>query len=260
MGGIDTSTPNAARIRNYWLGGKDYFTVDQDTGDAFALVYPEIFALARAERAFTARAVRWMVTCAGVRQFLDVGTGLPADDHTHQVAQAAAADCRVVYVDNDAMVLNHCQALLTSTPEGATGFIDADLHDLDRILDQTGQLLDFTQPIGLLFMGVLGHILDYCDARDIVSRLLRALPPGSYLALRDGTDINSAFARAQDGYNASGAIPYVLRSPQRIAGFFTGLDLIDPGVVPLPHWRPDPSSRPAPAAADVFGGIGHKAR
>ena len=259
MRGIDTSVPHSARIWNYWLGGKDNFAVDQEAGDQYARLFPGIFDLAKAERAFLGRVIRYLVGEAGVQQFLDVGTGLPTEDNTHQVAQALAPECRVIYVDSDPLVLAHAQALLVSSPEGATAYIDADMRDPDRILSQTVSLLDFDRPIGLLFMGVLGHITDDAEARGIVSRLVEALPSGSYLALNDGVNTDPEFNRAQQSYDDTGAVPYRLRSPDEIARFFEGLEVVDPGVVPIPLWRPDLGDPGAPRAMNAVGGVARKA-
>ncbi|MFI6520569.1 SAM-dependent methyltransferase [Spirillospora sp. NPDC050679] len=257
MGGIDTSVPQSARIWNYWLGGKDNFAVDQEAGDQYARMFPGIFDLAKAERAFLGRAVRYLVAEAGVRQFLDVGTGLPTEDNTHQVAQSLAPECRVVYVDNDPLVLAHARALLVGTPEGATHYIDADMRDPDRILHEAARILDFSQPVALLFMGVLGHITDYDEARSIVRRLMDALPSGSYLALNDGTNTNPALNEAQQGYDDTGAVPYLLRTPAEIEGFFEGLAPVEPGIAPLTEWRPDLGHRVA-ENVDGVGGVARK--
>jgi hypothetical protein len=205
--------------------------------------------------------VRYLASEAQVRQFLDIGTGLPTADNTHQVAQRVAPESRIVYVDSDPMVLVHARALLTSAPEGATDYIDADLRDPDKILATAAATLDFTRPVALMLMGILGHVADYDQARSIVGRLLTALPSGSYLALNDGTNvISKAFEQAQEGYNQSGAVPYILRSPDQIAGFFDGLELVEPGVVSCPRWRPDPvdSSAGRPVEVDACGGVGRK--
>jgi hypothetical protein len=259
--GIDTTVPHSARIWNYWLGGKDNYPVDRAAGDQYREVFPEIVDVARASRQFLTRAVRYLAGEAQVRQFLDIGTGLPTADNTHQVAQRVDPACRIVYVDNDPLVLTHARALLTSTPQGATDYIDADLRDPDKILEAAARTLDFSRPIALMLMGILGHIGDYDEARLIVKRLLDALPPGSYLALNDGTDvISKAFAEAQQRYNESGAVPYQLRSPEQIAGFFDGLELVEPGVVSVPRWRPDVAEADVgpPAEVDAFGGVGRK--
>ncbi len=212
---IDTSVPHSARVWNYWLGGKDYYPVDQAAGDQFREVFPEIVDAARASRAFLTRAVRYLAGEAGVRQFLDIGTGLPTANNTHQVAQRVAPEARIVYVDNDPLVLTHARALLTSTPEGVTDYADADLGDPDTILEAAAKTLDFTQPVALMLLGILGHVGDYDEARSIVRRLLAALPSGSYLALNDGTNVvNKALVdEAQRAYNESGAVPYHPRKP-----------------------------------------------
>jgi S-adenosyl methyltransferase len=258
---INTSVPQSARIWNYWLGGKDYYPVDQAAGDQYREVFPGIVDIARASRQFLTRAVRYLASQAQVRQFLDIGTGLPTADNTHQVAQRVAPEARIVYVDNDPLVLVHARALLTSTPEGATDYIDADLRDPDKILAAAAATLDFTRPVALMLMGILGHVADYDEARSIVGRLLGGLPSGSYLTLNDGTNvISKAFEQAQEGYNQSGAVPYILRSPGQIAGFFDGLELVEPGVVSCPRWRPDPADPNGglPVEVDAFGGVGRK--
>jgi O-methyltransferase involved in polyketide biosynthesis len=253
---IDTSVPHSARIWNYWLGGKDNYPVDREAGDQYREAFPEIVDVARASRRFLTRAVRWLAGEAHVRQFLDIGTGLPAADNTHEVAQRVAPDARVVYVDNDPVVLAHARALLTST-QGVTAYVDADLHEPDTILEAAVRTLDFSQPVALMLMGILGHF-DYDEARSIVKRLLDPLPSGSYLALNDGTNIiNEKFAQAQEIYNRSGAVPYHLRSPEQIAGFFEGLELVEPGLVSCPRWRPDAADGP-PEELDAFGGVGRK--
>jgi hypothetical protein len=258
---INTDVPQSARIWNYWLGGKDYFPVDQAAGDQYIEVFPGIIDIARASRGFLTRAVRYLASEAQVRQFLDVGTGLPTANNTHQVAQRAAPEARIVYVDNDPLVLTHARALLTSTPEGATDYVDADLRDPDKILEAAAATLDFTRPVALMLMGILGHVSDYDEARSIVRRLLDPLPSGSYLTLNDGTNvISKAFEQAQEGYNQSGAVPYILRRPEQIAGFFEGLEMVEPGLVSCPRWRPDPAEPAGHRAAEVdaFGGVGRK--
>jgi hypothetical protein len=257
---IDASVPNSARIWNYWLGGKDHYPVDRRAGDAYRAIYPEIVDVARASRQFLARAVRYLAGEVQVRQFLDIGTGLPTFNNTHDVAQRVAPDTRVVYVDNDPVVLAHARALLTST-RAVTAYVDADLRDPDTILAAAARTLDFTQPIGLMLLGILGHIDDDDEARSIVRRLLGALPAGSYLTICDGTnDLFEAGVEAQRRYNESGAMPYRLRSAQQIADFFEGTELVEPGVVSCPLWRPDPVEvgRGLPAEMDQVAGMGRK--
>ena len=255
---IDASVPNSARIWNYWLGGKDNYPVDREAGEQFRAIFPEIVEVARSTRAFLNRAVRYLAGEAGLRQFLDIGTGLPTADNTHEVAQRVAPKSRVVYVDNDPVVLAHARALLTST-QGVTAYVDADLHDPDAILDATARTLDFSQPVALMLLGILGHIGDDDEARSIVKRLLDGLASASYLALCDGTNTSQAGIQAQDDYDQSGAIPYRLRSPEQVAGLFAGLELVEPGVVSLPRWRPDPTEGDGPPREiDAVGGVGRK--
>jgi hypothetical protein len=255
---IDASVPNSARIWNYWLGGKDNYPVDREAGESFRAVFPDIVEVARSTRAFLNRAVRYLAGEAEIRQFLDIGTGLPSADNTHEVAQRVAPKSRVVYVDNDPVVLAHARALLTST-QGVTAYVDADLHDPDAILDATARTLDFSQPIALMLLGILGHIGDDDEARSIVKRHLDGLASGSYLALCDGTNTSQAGIQAQDDYDQSGAIPYRLRSPEQVAGLFAGLELVEPGVVSLPRWRPDPTEGDGPPREiDAVGGVGRK--
>ena len=259
---IDTSVPQSARIWNYWLGGKDNYPVDRAAGDQYRAVFPGIIDVARASRRFLTRVVGFLAGEAGVRQFLDVGTGLPTAENTHQVAQRVAPSSRVVYVDNDPLVLAHARALLTSSPEGATEYVHADLREPEAIVAAAGGVLDLSRPVGLMLMGILGHVGEYEEARSIVRRLLGGLVSGSWLAINDGTNVVSpAFVVAQEGYNRSGAVPYHLRSPREIAGFFEGLVVVEPGVVSCPRWRPDPAEVAAggvPAEVDAFGGVGQK--
>ena len=239
---IDTTVPHSARIWNYWLGGKDNYEVDRMAGDEFVKAFPGIVDIARAGRAFLARAVRYLALEAGVRQFLDVGTGLPTVDNTHELAQRAAPDSRIVYVDNDPLVLAHARALLTSTPEGRTDYVDADMKDPGAILARAAASLDFDQPVALMLIGVLGHVADDEEARSIVQRLMAGLAPGSYLALFDGLDdITKEMSEAQQGYDDTGAVPYKLRSREQVAPFFDGLEFVEPGLVRCAQWRPDAS-------------------
>jgi S-adenosyl methyltransferase len=257
---IDTSVPHSARIWNYWLGGKDNYPVDREAGDQFGAVFPGIVDVTRASRQFLIRAVRFLAGEVEIRQFLDIGTGLPTAENTHEVAQRVAPESRIVYVDNDPVVLIHARALLSSSGEGRTAYVDADLHDPDKILDAAAETLDFTRPTALMLMGILGHVTDDDEAGSIVKRLLDALASGSHLVLCDGTDTNPAGVAAQEQYNRSGAVPYRLRSPAQLTGFFDGLELVEPGVVSVSRWRPDPADDIGglPAAVDAFGGVGRK--
>ena len=255
---IDTSVPHSARIWNYWLGGKDNYPVDEEAGDAYTAVFPGIVAIARGSRAFLRRNITYLVSEAGIRQFLDIGTGLPTAENTHEVAQRLAPEARIVYVDNDPMVLAHARALLYSSDQGATAYIDADVTDPDRILAEAARTLDFSRPTALILSNILGHVADYDQARSIVNRLMSALPSGSYLSVNDGSrGIDPVFEQAQDAYNSSGAVPYNLRTVDEITAFFDGLELVEPGVVSVTHWRPEPGSPAAQIVAE-HGGLARK--
>jgi hypothetical protein len=254
---IDLNVPHSARVWNYWLGGKDNYAVDREAGDEFSAVFPGIIDIARASRAFIGRAVRFLAGEAGIEQFMDVGTGLPTMDNTHEIAQRVNPRARIVYVDNDPLVLRHAAALLVSTAEGVTQYIHADVREPGRILEGAAETLDFSRPVAVMLMGILGHVGDYDQARSIVRRLMDGVPSGSYLALNDGTDTNQVYNEAEDRYNnESGGVPYILRGPEQIAGYFDGLELVEPGVVSLPQWRPEAAH--APAELDVFGGVARK--
>jgi len=252
---IDATVPHSARIWNYWLGGSDNYAVDREAGEEYREIFPGIAVVARTSRGFLTRAVRYLAGEAGIRQFLDIGTGLPSADNTHEVAQRIAPDSKIVYVDNDPLVLAHARALLTSSPQGDCEYLDADIRNPDAILAAAAGLLDFTQPIALMLMGIMGHFTDD-EAYPIVARLQAGLPSGSYFALYDGASTNEAFNQAQQGYNETGAVPYYLRSPEQFAPFFEGLELIEPGMVPVPHWRPDPGAEPAEIYS--YCGVGRK--
>ncbi len=255
---LQTDRPHSARVWNYLLGGKDNYTVDSEVGDVILSTFPEFASVARLQRRFLARAVDFLVREAGIRQFLDVGTGLPTADNTHELAQRIAPESRVVYVDNDPLVLTHAQALLTSSDEGACAYVDADVRDPARILAEAAKTLDLDRPVALTMLGIMGQITDKDRPADLVAALLSGLPSGSYLALSDGTDTNDALNRAVAAYNQQSVHTYHLRSPQVIGSFFAGLDLVPPGVVSSTAWRPDPS-RPQEATAEVaFCGVARK--
>ncbi|GAA0429963.1 hypothetical protein Aca07nite_38550 [Actinoplanes capillaceus] len=238
---LDTSTPHSARLWNYWLGGKDNFQPDRDAGDAIAGMLPSIVTLAREDRRFLRRSVEHMVRDGGIRQILDIGTGLPTADNTHQVAQEVAAETKVVYVDNDPLVLVHARALLSGTPEGETNYVEADLNDPESILRAAEQTLDFSRPIALTLLGIVHFLRDDDHAYEVVRRLVDALAPGSYLAIAHGCyDINTAEAnRIVDFWNERGTPKIKYRSAKEITAFFDGLTLLEPGVVPCNRWRPD---------------------
>jgi O-methyltransferase involved in polyketide biosynthesis len=255
--GIDSTVPHSARVWNYWLGGRDNYPVDRAAGDSYRETYPQIVDVARAYRYYLARAVRYLAADAGIRQFLDVGTGLPTVDNTHELAQRIAPQARIVYVDNDPLVLAHARALLTSTPEGVTAYLDGDMHDPGSIIDAAAKTLDLGEPTALIFNGVLGHVPDYEQARSIVRELASRLPSASYLSLADSIHSTAAHDEAGRSYAKTGAVAYTLRTREQIAGFFDGLDLIEPGLVPIAQWRPDPSPFDASEVA-ACAAIGRK--
>jgi S-adenosyl methyltransferase len=258
---FDTTVSHSARIWNYWLGGKDNYTADREAGDRVAAMLPIIVAQARADRAFLGRAIRYLAGDEGVRQFLDIGTGLPTADNTHEVAQRVAPESRIVYVDNDPLVLAHARALLTSTPEGSCDYIDGDLRDPEAILTEAARTLDFSQPVGLMLLGVLHHIPATDEAYDIVRRLVAALPPGSYLTINHSTSAVSgaAMEEAVAHWNRVGTPSMTLRTPEQISRFFDGLDLLPPGVVSCSRWRPHLTSDSGlPAEVDEFCGVARK--
>ncbi|MFI0367470.1 SAM-dependent methyltransferase [Actinomadura sp. 1N219] len=236
---INTDVPQSARIWNYWLGGTDNYEVDRLAGDEYVSLYPGIVPLARAGRYFMDRAIRFLIHERGIRQFMDCGTGLPTVDNTHEMAQRAAPEARVVYVDNDPLVLAHARALMTGTDEGRTAYIDCNLHDPKTILDRAGETLDLARPVALLLVNVMGHIVDPDEAMRVARGLIGGLPPGSYLILDDCTDDNEAFNAAQRAYDDTGAIPFRLRSREFLSGYFEGLEIEEPGLVTVNEWRPD---------------------
>lgn len=256
---INSGVPHSARIWNYWLGGKDCYEIDRQVGDQIAGGNPAILDIALAQRAFLVRTVEYLVREAGIRQFLDVGTGLPTANNTHEVAQRLVPETRIVYVDHDPVVLAHAEALLTSTPEGATDYIDADLREPEAILEQAAKTLDFTRPIALILLGITAHITDD-TVYGIVGRLVDALPSGSHLVLCDDTEVLNPQAMREmiEQWNEASDNPRVNRSPQELARFFEGLELLEPGVVSVSRWRPNESGEQAPAEVDDFGGVARK--
>ena len=255
---LDTTVSHSARIWNYWLGGKDNYAVDREAGDKVAAMLPSIVAQAKADRAFLGRAIRYLAGDEGIRQFLDIGTGLPTADNTHQVAQRVARQSRIVYVDNDPMVLTHARALLTSTPEGACDYVEGDLREPDKILAEAARSLDFTKPVALMLLGVLHHIPDTEQAYSIVRHLVSALAPGSFLTINHSTSAvhGAAMEEAVAHWNQVGTPSMTLRTPEQITRFFDGLDLQPPGVVSCSRWRPDLTlAGGQPAEVDEFCGV-----
>ncbi|MGO9141965.1 MAG: SAM-dependent methyltransferase, partial [Streptosporangiaceae bacterium] len=240
---FDISHAHSARVYNYWLGGKDNYAADRDAAEQAIAANPGIRTDVRANREFLARAVRYLASGCGIRQFLDIGTGLPTASNTHEVAQAVTPQARIVYVDNDPIVLAHARALLTSTPEGATGYIDADLRDTPAILQGARQTLDFSQPVALMLLIILHMIPDADDPHGIVARLMQALPSGSYLVLaHPASDIHAArMAEMTKRVNERMTGPKAtMRDRAAVTRFFDGLDLLEPGVVQPQQWRPEP--------------------
>lgn len=255
---LDAGVPHAARMWNYWMGGKDNFEADRAAGDAVAEVYPDIVTMAVQSRRFLVRVVHHLAAEAGIDQFLDIGSGLPTMQNTHEVAQAAAPTSRVVYVDNDPMVLAHARALLTdTTPEGVTAYVDADYHEPDVILTDARNVLNLERPVAALFMGVLGYVTESAEMRRIVDEVVRALPSGSYLVLWDGTNTGEAVVEGGEKLTDSGAVPYELRSPDELSACFDGLEIVEPGLVPITSWRPDAEDGRIPSI-DAYGAVARK--
>lgn len=258
--GIDTDVPHPARVWDYWLGGKDNFAADRDVGKRILAAAPQLAVMARADREFLGRIVRHLAADVGIRQFLDIGTGIPTAANTHEVAQATAPDCRIVYVDNDPIVLGHARALLASTPEGVTDYIEADARETEKIVASAGSTLDFSRPVAVMLLGILEFIPDDDEAYGIVHRLLDAVPSGSYLAIAHSTNEvqREELDVAARRWNESGAIPLVLRSRAQLSRFFGGLELLEPGVGSCSRWRPDADTRYSDHEVPQFGGVGRK--
>src|SRR5690349_14863321 len=269
--GLDVNLPHPARVWNYWLGGRDFFAADKAAGEEISREFPHLAETARAERAFLVRAVRFLAGPARIRQFLDVGSGLPAGGNTHEIAQRIVPDTGIVYADHDPAVILHAKALpgspmLASTPEGAVYYADADLRDVAAVLAAATAILDLSKPVALMMLGILGHVEDYGAARSITSQLMSELAPGSYLVIADGVATDASVASAQRRYDtsarprygASALPPYRLRRPDELASFFDGLDLTEPGVVPCSQWRPDGRERDGAEKAAAYCGVARK--
>jgi SAM-dependent methyltransferase len=254
---IDVSVANSARIWNYWLGGKDNYEVDRQVGDLISRGYPQVVSLARYSRAFLGRSVTYLAAEAGVRQFLDIGSGLPAADNVHEVARRAAPDCRVLYVDRDPLVLSHVRARLLVPADDLVNGIEADLTRPEQLLAQAREHLDLTEPVAVILVNVLGHVPAFDQARSIVRRLLWPLAPGSHLVIADCTNVidGPAIEAAVRLWNDTGSERYQLRTPSEIERLFDGLELLEPGVVPCPLWRPQILT---PDPVDEFCGVARK--
>jgi hypothetical protein len=254
--GFDPSVPHPARVYAYWLGGKDHYPADRHAAEEVIRRRPQVVAGARANRAFLTRVVRFLAAECGIRQFLDIGTGLPAPENTHEVAQAIAPDCRIVYVDNDPLVLVHARALLTSTRQGSCDHLEADLRDAPTILAGAGETLDLTRPTAVLLLGVLHFIADTDDPAGIVAALASKLAPGSFVVISHltGDFAPGPVAAGVAAYNA--LVPTALspRSHVQVSALFGGLSLVPPGVVPLTEWRPT-LGEPSPQHMDIYAGV-----
>jgi O-methyltransferase involved in polyketide biosynthesis len=259
MPDFDTSVPHIARVYDYWLGGTDNFAADRVMGERTLQAYPNLVYSVRANRAFLARAVRFLAGEAGIRQFLDIGTGIPTANNTHEAAQRVAPSSRIVYVDHDPVVLSHAQALLASTPEGACTYVDADLRDPKAILAAAADTLDFSQPVAIMLIAVMHFIGDDAEASAIMRRLMAACVPGSYVALSHAaSDIDAAqMAEMVRRLNESTAEKTTLRDRAGVTRLFDGLELVEPGVIRAAEWRPDTDVEAASPAA-LWGGVARK--
>jgi O-methyltransferase involved in polyketide biosynthesis len=255
---LEVDVPHGARIWNYLLGGKDNYPADRQVGEAMREQWPDIADSALKSRQFLIRAVRFLAAEAGIRQFLDIGTGLPTMQNTHEVAQSVAPDSKIVYVDNDPLVLAHARALLVNqSAEGVVNYIDADYNEPDVIIAGAREVLDFSQPIAVMFMGVLGYLESPDDAHAIIARVVDSVPSGSWLALWDGTN-TSERARAGAKAQADMGSPYHQRTPAEIERWFAGLELVEPGVVSVTRWRPDEAEVGQVEPIDGYGAVARK--
>lgn len=256
--GFDITVPSPARMWNYWVGGKDHFAADRKAAEQVLAAMPSLPAIARSVRAFLTDIVHSLAADYGIRQFLDIGTGLPTADNTHDVAQRAAPESRIVYADYDPVVLTHARALLTSTPEGKTDYIQADLRDTDTILTAAARTLDFSQPVAILLIAVLHFIPDADDPYGIVKKLMDAVPAGSFLVICHApSDINpEEITEMARRYNESGAEQMRPRSREEIMRFFDGLEMIPPGLAPLSTWLPP--GRADASSGSAVAGVGRK--
>ncbi len=258
---FDPSVPHPARVYDYWLGGKDHYAADREAAEEVMQRRPQVVAGARANRAFLARVVRYLVAECGIRQFLDIGTGLPAPHSTHQVAQAIAPDSRIVYADNDPLVLVHARALLTSAPQGSCGYVEADLRDTAAVLAGAALTLDMTRPVAVLLLAVLHFLADTDDPAGVVAALARQLASGSFVVISHltGDFAPGPVTAGVEAYNALVPGPLVARSHARVSALFGGLPLVPPGVVPITEWRPAFASALS-HTADLYAGVARAPR
>jgi S-adenosyl methyltransferase len=251
---LRTDVPHSARIWNYWLGGKDNYAADRTVGDAMVAQFPDILVIARHSRQFLIRAVSYLAAEAGIDQFLDIGTGLPTMQNTHEVAQRHSPAARIVYVDNDPLVLAHARTLLVNTaPEGVTTYVHADVREPEAILAEARHTLDLDRPVAVMLLGTLGHAApEFDDMLSIINRLMAGVPSSSYLALLDGGSTSDAVREATD------VNKYKLRTLDQFRLCFEGLDMVEPGLVQSPQWRPDPTDIGAPPHIDSYCAVGRK--
>jgi hypothetical protein len=256
---IDTTVAHPARVYDYWLGGTSNFPADREAAERVLAATPGLRSRVRANRAFLARAVRYLAAEAGIRQFLDIGTGIPSADNTHEVAQAVAPQSRIVYVDNDPIVLAHSHSLLASSPEGATQYLDGDLRAAAPILRAAAGTLDLSHPTALMLVGILHLIQDFEEPYRLVASLMDGLPSGSYLVVsHPASDIHAGQAEAQRRYNERVSTPQTLRTRDEVSGFFDGLDLVPPGLVYVHEWRPDPGDVAPEGGVSAYGAVARK--
>jgi S-adenosyl methyltransferase len=259
-GVLDANVPHIARIYDYWLGGKDNFEADRKLGELTIEAFPGIVRSVQTNRAFLARAVQFFAAELGIRQFLDIGTGIPTANNTHEVAQAIDPSCRIVYVDNDPIVLIHAAALLRSTPEGACAYVDSDMHDTAQILKEAAVTLDFSQPVGLMLIGILHFGGTLTQARAIVNTLMNAMVPGSGFAITHPASDLEADQMAEMIRRLNSELPEktTLRNQAEVTRFFDGYELLPPGVVRAVDWRPSDDAAAADMTCAVWGGVGVK--
>jgi len=257
---FDTTVAHPARVWDYWLGGKDNFAADREAGERVIEAMPSVDAAARAGRTFLATAVHYLAAGMGVRQFLDIGTGLPTANNTHEVAQRVGPESRIVYVDNDPIVLTHARALLTSDARGATAYVDADLRDTGKILAEARNVLDFSRPVALMLLHVLHFIPDSDDPYGLVAKLVEPLASGSYLVLAHTTGElgTPGMQEAADRYNQTSSVTVTLRNKAGVARFFDGMELVEPGITPVGVWRPGPMDDIPGRGLSTYTAVGRK--
>jgi S-adenosyl methyltransferase len=253
-----SNVPHSSRMWDFWLGGKDHYEADRRAGETARDAYPGIVDIARTSRTLLSRVVRYLIAEAGIRQFLDVGSGLPTADNTHEIAQRVAPESRIVYVDNDPLVLAHGRALLSGTPEGAIEYLQADVNEPLKLLEGAADTLDLARPVGLIMFGIIGHVAEHAETLSIVRSLMKGLASGSAFALYTGTDADPALVEAERRVGEHGGTPYRLSDADQVRELFSGLELVEPGVVPGPQWRPEWTVPDSPADVASLCGLARK--